>query len=162
MRAAFVAGFLVVGLLVPAEVAQAQAKVTTGRGTPEWMVNVHYLAELYGVAFCRPEGSFFLVMGGLSAIDEAATKAHEKKHIEQHGRFRNCEMFYGWYGTPLGKLEVEAEALAAGWCVQVKMGADALSTKQSALLLLIRYYVPGTQIYEAAQVFAKYAKECPK
>jgi hypothetical protein len=154
VRAAFVLGFLLVGLLVPADVAQAQG--SQGRGTPNWRVKIDYLAELYGVTFCRDEGSFYLVRGGLSAMDEAATKAHEKKHIEQHSRFKTCDAFYKWYDTPLGRLETEAEALAAGWCVQVKMGADALSLKQSFVLLLIRYYVPGTQVYEASKVFAKY------
>jgi hypothetical protein len=31
-----------------------------------------------------------------------------------------------------------------------------VSLKQSFILLLIRYYVPGTQVYEASKVFAKY------
>jgi hypothetical protein len=156
VRAAFVLGFLLVGLLVPADVAQAQGSLD--RGGANWRVKIDYLAELYGVAFCRDAGSFYLVKGGLSAMDEAATKVHEKKHIEQHGRFKDCKTFYRWYDTPLGRLHTEAEALAAGWCVQVKMGADAMSLKQSYLLLLIRYYVPGTQVYEAAQVFAKYER----
>jgi hypothetical protein len=156
MRAAFVIGWLLVGLLVPADVAQAQGSIN--RGGPDWRVKVDYLAELYGVAFCRDNGSFYLVKGDLSAMDKASTEAHERKHIQQHGRFKNCKAFYKWYDTPVGRLETEAEALAAGWCVQTKMGADPLSLKQAYLLLLIRYYVPGTQVYEAAQVFAKYER----
>jgi hypothetical protein len=154
MNWAALLGFLLVGLFVPAEIAQAQ----NGRGTKDWVVGVEYLSELNGLTFCRDAGSFFLLKGDLSAMDEAATKAHERKHVEQGGRFTSCKAFYKWYDTPVGKLESEAEALAAGWCVQVKMGADPLSLKQSFLLLLIRYYVPGTQIYEAAQVFAKYER----
>jgi hypothetical protein len=137
-------------------VTVAQAQGSQGRGTANWRVKIDYLAELYGVTFCRENGSFYLVKGGLSAMDEASTKAHEKKHIEQHGRFKTCKTFYAWYDTPVGRLETEAEALAAGWCVQVKMGADPVSLKQSFILLLIRYYVPGTQVYEASKVFAKY------
>lgn len=144
-------------LMLMATTAEAQSE---DRGTPEWKTNVHYLASLNGVAFCRDEGSFYLIQGGLSAIDEAATKAHEQKHMEQHRRYTNCQAFYTWYETPKGELEIEAEALAAGWCVQVKMGADPLSSKQFALGLLIRYYVPGTQIYEAAQAFGRY-EQCP-
>jgi hypothetical protein len=131
------------------------------RLTPNWSVNVNYLGELNGVAFCRDEGAFYLVKGGLSAMEKAATEAHEAKHLAQHRRYTNCKAFYDYYDTPVGRLETEAEAFVAGWCVQVAMGADDLSLKQNYLQLLIRYYVPGTPIYEAAQVFAKYEKDCP-
>jgi hypothetical protein len=154
VRAAFVLGFLLVGLLVPTDVAQAQS----GRGTKNWEVKVEYLNTLNGVAFCRDNGGFYMVKGGLSAMDQAATNAHESKHLEQHGRFKNCAAFHKYYDTPKGRLAIEAEAFAAGWCAQVAMGGDPLSIKQSYLLLLIRYYVPGTQVYEAAQIFAKYER----
>jgi hypothetical protein len=152
MRVAFVLGFLLVGLLVPADVAQAQ----NGRGTPKWEVRVEYLNTLNGVAFCRDNGSFYMVKGGLSAMDEAATKAHEKKHVEQHGRYTNCAAFHKYYDTPPGRLAIEAEAFAAGWCAQVALGADPISIRAGYLQLLVMYYVPGTMVYEAAQTFAKY------
>lgn len=150
-------GWLLVGLLVPADLV---AQNNRDRGTPDWRINVHYLGQLNGVAFCRDEGSFYLLKGDLSAMDEASTKAHERKHLAQHSRFKSCKAFYKYYDTPQGKLAIEAEAFAAGWCAQVKMGADPLSLKQSYLFLLIQYYVPGTQIYEASKIFAKY-EDCP-
>jgi Zn-dependent peptidase ImmA (M78 family) len=148
--------WLVLGLLLWATPAEAQQ----GRGTKNWRVGVEYLNTLNGVAFCRDEGSFYLVKGGLSAMEKAATEAHEATHIKQHGRFKDCKAFYKYYDTPVGKLETEAEAFAAGLCVQQQMGADPLNLKQYYLSLLIKYYVPGTQIYEASQIFSRYER-CP-
>ena len=155
MRWAFVVGWLVVGLLVPADVAQAQ-----GRLTKNWKVGVEYLSGLNGVAFCRDEGGFYLVKGGLSAMEHAATVAHEAKHLEQYGRFKDCRSFYKRYDTPRGKLELEAEAFAAGWCVQTKMGADPISLRTQHIRLLLLHYVPGTTVYEVAKAHAKH-EVCP-
>jgi Zn-dependent peptidase ImmA (M78 family) len=148
--------WLILALLLWATPAEAQQ----GRGTKNWRVGVEYLNTLNGVAFCRDEGSFYLVKGGLSAMEKAATEAHEATHIKQHGRFKDCKAFYKYYDTPVGKLETEAEAFAAGLCVQQQMGADPVSLKQWYLSLLIKYYVPGTQIYEASQIFSRYER-CP-
>jgi Zn-dependent peptidase ImmA (M78 family) len=148
--------WLILALLLWATPAEAQQ----GRGTKNWRVGVEYLNTLNGVAFCRDEGSFYLVKGGLSAMEKAATEAHEATHIKQHGRFKDCKAFYKYYDTPVGKLETEAEAFAAGLCVQQQMGADPVNLKQWYLSLLIKYYVPGTQIYEASQIFSRYER-CP-
>jgi hypothetical protein len=150
-RAAFVLGFLLIGLLVPTEVAQAQ-----GRLTKRWRVGVEYLSGLNGVSFCRDEGAFYLVKGGLSQIEKAATEAHEAKHLEQYTRFTDCRAFYKYYDTPKGKLEMEAEAFAAGWCVQTKAGADPMSLRAMHIQLLLMHYVPGTPVYEVAQAHARH------
>ena len=134
----------------------AQAQRATGRLTPDWAVKVDYLGALNGISFCRPNGSFYMVVGGLSAMERAATEAHERKHMEQYDRFKDCAAFYRWYDTPKGKMASEAEAFAAGWCVQVAMGADGYSLRSGYLLNLITNYVPGTPIYEVAQEFKKY------
>jgi hypothetical protein len=153
MRAAFVLGFLLVGIVVPTDLAQAQS---TGQGTKQWKVEVEWLSKVNGVSFCRDAGPFYLIRGGLSAMEHASTVAHEAKHVEQYGRFKNCRAFYKTYETPRGQLELEAEAFAAGWCVQVARGADAYSLRASYLQLLLQWYVPGTSVYEAAQAFARY------
>lgn len=151
MNWAFVLGWLIVGLLVPADVAQAQ-----GRGTKKWKVSIEYLAELHGVAFCRDAGPLYFIRGGLSALDRLETDAHEKMHVEQYGRFKNCAAFYRWYDTPKGKLHAEAEAFAAGRCAVAPYGVDTLSLRQMHLQNLIRFYVPGTTIYDAYQVYKQY------
>jgi hypothetical protein len=156
MRGAFVLGFLLVGLLVPAEMAQAQ---TYGRGTAKWMVPVEYLAKLNGVAFCRDDGPLYLLRGGMSKIDMIETDAHERKHIEQYGRFKNCAAFYKYYDTPVGELELEAEAFATGRCAVASLGVDTLSLRQRHLQNLITWYVPGTTIWQAYEVYKKY-QEC--
>jgi hypothetical protein len=153
MRGAFVAGWLLVGLLVPADLAQAQQRDNR-------KVKVEYLAELNGVAFCRDEGdSFAMIKVGLSAMQRQDTEAHERKHLEQHRRFKTCKDFDKYYKTPRGRLELEAEAFAAGWCVQVALGADPYSLRSYYLQTLMRHYVPGTQVYEVATAFARY-QEC--
>jgi hypothetical protein len=155
VRAAFVLGYLLVGLLVPTDVAQAQ-----GRLTKNWKVAVEYLAELHGVAFCRDAGPLYFIRGGLSRLDYVETEAHERKHIEQYGRFKDCRAFYKWYDTPKGKLNAEAEAFAAGRCAVAPLGVDTLSLRQMHLQNLIRFYVPGTTIYDAYQVYKQY-EGCP-
>jgi hypothetical protein len=131
-----------------------------GRLTKNWRVKVDYLAELQGVAFCRDTGSFYLVKGGLSDLDRIETTAHEAKHMEQYTRFKDCSAFYRFYDTPKGKLEIEAEAFAAGWCVVTKRGVDPISLRAQHIQLLMRHYVPGTQVFEVATVYGRYAR-CP-
>ena len=149
-------GFLFVALCVPADMAQAQS--SKDRGTKKWSVKVEYLAELYGVAFCRDDGPFYMVKGGLSKLDVIETTAHEQKHIEQYARFPTCKAFYRWYETPVGTLEAEAEAFAAGRCAVASLGVDTLSLRQNHLQSLIRYYVPGTTIYDAYQAYKRYER----
>jgi hypothetical protein len=156
VRAAFVLGFLLVGLGVPAELAQAQ---TSGRLTKDWSVPVEYLVKLNGVAFCRDDGPLYLLRGGMSKIDMVETDAHERKHVEQYNRFPNCKAFYKYYDTPLGELELEAEAFAAGRCAVASMGVDTMSLRQRHLQNLITFYVPGTAIWEAYRIYKKY-QEC--
>jgi hypothetical protein len=155
VRLAVGLGFFLVWTLGFVHPAHGQARLTKN-----WKVGVEYLATLHGVAFCRDQGAFYMVRGGISEIERRSTEAHEQKHLDQHTRFKDCKAFYKAYDTPRGKLEMEAEAFAAGWCVQVGMGADPVSLRAYYIQLLLRYYVPGTQVYEAASAFGRYAR-CP-
>ena len=144
---------LLVVLLAVGWVATCEAQ---GRLTKNWRVGVEYLSGLNGVSFCRDEGGFYLVKGGLSAMDRAATEAHEAKHLEQYGRFKDCKAFYKYYDTPAGKLAIEAEAFATGWCVLVGMGADPISVRTQHIRLLLMYYVPGTTVFDVAKAHARF------
>ena len=137
---------------------EAQGKSSDRAVRDDRKISVEYMSSLNGMAYCMDRGPLAFVRVGLSEIDHAATTAHEKKHIEQYTRYPTCTLFYRWYTTPVGTLETEAEAFAAGWCVAAKMGADTVSYRSWILQSLTQRYVPGTPIYEAARVFAKYAK----
>jgi hypothetical protein len=157
MKAALALGFLLAGLLLPAELAQAQLIAPGKRVKPKKAtVSVDYLAGLYGVTFCRDNGSVAFVRAGLSAMDAVGTMAHEQKHLEQHGRFPNCRAFEAYYRTPKGMLAIEAEAFHADWCAVLKMGADTVSRRALYIQILMARYVPGTPIYEVAQEFGKH------
>jgi hypothetical protein len=64
----------------------------------------------------------------MPAEEVKPTAAHERKHVEQMGRFNNdCDRFLDWYNTPVGKLMSEAEAYMTGYCVAVSAGADPVT-----------------------------------
>jgi hypothetical protein len=152
-----IAGLACLFVLLLATACHAQMTDGKQETRTEWRNNmVAWLATLKGVTFCREVASISFVAVGLSAIDLAEVSAHERKHAEQHRRFKSCAAFQKYYNTPAGKMKTEVEAFAAGWCVATAMGADPVSLRAMVVQLVERHYVPGTPVFEISQEFKKY------
>jgi hypothetical protein len=154
-RRAFFLGFWLVALFVPADLVAQQIKT----------IEYEALASYYGLTYCTDKGVYSVIAVGLSAMDEADVKAHELKHQDQFRRLKlSCRDFQRYYHRPKNKLDMETEAYAAGYCVQVSMGADRLSLFQ---LYVERIQVlvmgGGVNRLEVALLLKKYVTAlCPK
>lgn len=112
------------------------------------------LARYNGFTYCTEKGVFSMVTAGLSAIEEADTKAHEAKHREQFHRLnRGCRAFQEWYEQPENKLAAEVEAFHAGWCVAGRMGADTMSLRQAYVERVGQYFGGGVNRLQIIQAF---------
>ena len=160
MKAAFHIGFAFVYLFVPGDLVAQQhvLQLNDSLGRPA-AISFEEMTGYAGVTVCWKGRAFPFVRMDLSAIEEAATRAHEAKHVEQAARFTSCEAFNDWYGTPVGQLDAEAEAYAAGLCRAIALGYDPVSGRRSVLDLLERKFGAANRLM-AVQWLERYAKHC--
>lgn len=123
------------------------------------VIDGYQLASWYGVTVCHNGMGYSFIASNLAAIDSAATRAHEAMHREQYTRFPSCDAFIRYYQTPRGKLQSEAEAYHAGWCVSIRMGADSVSLRQAFIEQISRYFGGEVNQLEIARDFDRY--RCP-
>ena len=124
-------------------------------------IRVHDLHPLAGVTFCDHGESFsFMSTDALGTEDEITVPAHEATHREQAKRYGSCEAMERAYGTTMGKLAIEAEAYAAGYCAGVQVGFAADVTRQD-MLRRLRFAMQGKLPEILTDLaFDHYAKDC--
>ncbi len=141
-------------------VAYAQ-ETTFVRMSAESVVTFGQLAEMDGVTFCIGKQVFTRVDPTLDSIMIRDVEVHEAKHREQFARFPSCDAFNAYYRTPVGKLQSEAEAYAAGWCESRKLGYPDLEDLERHYLQNIYRLLGGwTPIYTILQTFKHYVDGC--
>lgn len=97
-------------------------------------IRVQDLHPLAGVTFCdRGEPFSFISVDALGTEDEITVPAHEAMHRAQALRYGSCEAMQAAYRTTMGKLAIEGEAYAAGYCAGVRADYDAAETRQDML-----------------------------
>lgn len=143
---------MVLGLLCVASMLSAQE--------PDHTVGFRELSADAGITICQGGKPYSFVATNLTPEFEAVTRAHEAKHIEQIRRFPNCPAFYRWYGSPQGRLDSEAEAYAAGWCVARNFNADPMRYRQWVFQSLVASSV-GKLEPDAITTALKRFEMCP-
>jgi len=114
------------------------------------------LARLDGVTFCVDGKVLSYISADLDSIGRADVEAHEAKHREQYARWKSCKAFQDYYKTPVGRLESEAEAYVAGYCVAVKMGADPVQFKGNYIRNLYALFGGGVMPGVILETWKKY------
>ena len=159
-RRAFQLGFLLVGLLLPADlVAQRPTlQLTDSAGHPA-AISFDELTGYAGVTICWKGRAWSYIAEGMDSMSAAETRAHEAKHREQMQRYPSCTAFAEWYATPKGQISAETEAYAAGLCRWVELGGDGVSRRRSIQQLLERNFGPANLLV-AIQLVEQHAKGC--
>lgn len=88
------------------------------------------LGDISGATWCLKPALAISVMNleVWGTADMLTTPAHEAKHREQFRRYPSCHAVQQAYRTSEGRLAIEAEAYAAGYCAGVKAGLDSTDT----------------------------------
>ena len=115
-----------------------------------------FLSGLAGVTFCYQGQAYSFINSRQDGTELADTRAHEAKHREQVARFRDCKTFDDYYHTPVGMLELEAEAYKAGACESIKRGIDPATVEQWSVQTLYRWMGGGTPLFTILEAYRKY------
>lgn len=129
-------------------------------------LRVEGLPNLHGFATCvkaTGQNISFVRTDIYGTITGHAVVAHERRHEQQYLRFPSCAAFYRHYATPAGRLHLEAEAFAVGWCVLRKHGADTALARRQGEESLNGYFAPGHMPMDSIQrTFARFREtSCP-
>lgn len=152
-RFGLIAAVVFLALMVFAPACAAQSK------DDNRVVKVAWLASLYGITVCYEGRGYSFIAANISEIEAADTRAHEAKHREQYTRYKNCQEFDEYYKTPRGKMEIEAEAYAAGYCVAVEKGSDPVSLLQS-YAERIEFLVGSINRFEILTTLREHTRHC--
>ncbi len=120
------------------------------------------LAGYAGVAFCtgRNQSVAFINVDVLSTSDLITVPPHEAKHREQFTRFPSCKAVRRHYRTGTGRMQMEAEAYAAGYCAGVKAGLPIRDTYEDMEARLTHYMKGWMPEILVRATFAHYAERC--
>lgn len=115
-----------------------------------------------GVTFCvrAHQAIAFVSLDVLDTDDLLTVPPHERMHLAQFARFRSCRAARAYYGTTTGRLAMEAEAYAAGYCAGVRQGLAAAPLRADMLERLSRAMRRDVPAVLATAAFDSYAGRC--
>lgn len=142
--------------------AQEADTLRVVRMSADSIVTFGQLAQDIGFTFCTDGNVYSRIDPTLDSIMLRDVAAHEAKHREQFARFASCAIWNAYYRTPVGRLESEAEAYAAGWCESRRLGwADLEDLERQYLRNIYGLLGGGTPIFTILQRFKHYVDGCP-
>lgn len=114
----------------------------------------------YAVTFCRDgKAESWILASAAAGVHREALLAHEAVHRRQAERYTTCEEFYATITSPDRLIEVELPAYCAQLRIELRQGADSVST---AAEMALRLAVEVRQKHRARELQSRLLKDCQR